>query len=1610
MHSEQNREEIMKQIHSQIPVQFPTRHLFKKFITLFYSNLSLEDLQSRSTVDLYGAVLSHWHFIFNHSSSDFKLRIYNPSDEKHSWNSSHTVIEFISQDMPFIVDSMSMEINRLGYNIHLIIHLGGINIERDAQGEIQNIYPADQQHLSAHPEAPIQIEIDRRTNPEDLKYLEDNLVRVLNDVKVAVEDWGKMRQQAFDSLSELESNKNLSSNENDLSESKAFLRWMLDNHFTFLGCRDYNLVQKDGQMGLELIPQSGLGVLRDKSLPKGVRHFKEIPPAVRTLALSDQNILIAKSNTISSVHRPAYTDYISVKLYDDAGRAVGERRFIGLFTSLAYHCNPDQIPFLRQKSRRIMASSGLSERGHAYKELRNIIEIFPRDDLFQASFEELYEMCMGILRMQERSRIRLFTRQDIYGRFISALVYVPKDRYNNELKKKFVKVFERVFSSHSVTYSAYFSESVLARIHFMIRVNPSDSLDYDLKAIEKALVSVARSWGDQLRDILLEQFGEELGNSLYVSYGEAFPAGYRENFDPHVAADDIRHIESINADDPLAICLYQTSESKTLRFKLFQPNQTIPLSDVLPVLEDMGLRVIGEDPYEVVRVDEQKFWVNNFSMELKNEVSFDLHAIKENFQNAFQTIWFGCSESDQINYLVLTAQLTWRQCSLLRAYARYLRQTGFTYSQSYIEETLAAYPEHSKQLITLFEALFSPEKKYKKSEIKVLKNIFLESLDAVDILDQDKILRQIYGVINATLRTNFFQIDKNTSCKAYIAFKFDSSKVPDLPLPRPTYEIFVFSPRFEGIHLRMARVARGGLRWSDRREDFRTEVLGLMKAQQVKNALIVPQGAKGGFVTKRLPNTMDRDKIMNEVIYCYKSFISGLLDLTDNFVEGKIVPPENVRRHDGDDPYLVVAADKGTATFSDIANKIARGYNFWLDDAFASGGSKGYDHKQMGITARGAWESVKHLFRSLEINIQKQSFTAIGIGDMAGDVFGNGVLLSKQMKLMAAFNHLHIFIDPTPDSTKSHQERKRLFHLPRSSWEDYNADLISQGGGIFKRSAKSIPLSSEVKKVFGIKKDSMAPNDLIKTLLCAKVDLLWNGGIGTFVKAEKESHLDVGDRTNDAIRVDGKQLRCRVVGEGGNLGLTQLGRVEYALNGGLINTDFIDNSAGVDCSDCEVNIKILLNDVITKGDLTEEQRNALLAEMTDEVAGLVLQDNYMQAQILSISMNHPLMTVDLYSQYAQEQEEQGKLNRKLEFLPDQETLQARKASSQGFTRPELCVLLAYSKNILKQDILNSTVPEEPAVIELLKNVFPKKLSDCYWEQIKSHRLNREIIATYLSNRIVNYMGIAFIHRSRNETGADVASIVRAYCIAESIFGAPKLWEAIQQLDHRVAMPVQIKMLLEVFRLVQRATRWFLRNQRNDLAINQNIEYFERGVQSFISILPRVLIGAEKKEMEASSKEYVASNVPESLAHRIAGDSTMFSALDLIQTAKANELNLEELASIYFILGERLNLSWLRQKVRYHPVSSLWDGLARSALRDDLDQQQCELSVSILNATTNTSEKIEFRVDEWLSNQNQMVSRWNGLLADLRSSTPSFTIYLVAVRELMELTQSMLQKG
>ncbi|HKK55481.1 NAD-glutamate dehydrogenase [Marinobacter sp.] len=1581
------------------------------FAKQHFAHIPLEELANRRFSDTYGGILSAWQFLQKREPYESPVSVFNPDLESDGWQSTHTVIFILHPNMPFIIDSLRIAINQREIGTHSIQH-SVLQVQRDSEGRLVNVYPPKKKASETHYEALIALEIDRHSSMEDLRALEEVFQNTLHEVRIAVNDFPIVKEKVTEISKELDSTA-ARIDDDDKQEAMAFLEWLVKEHFTFLGYDEYDFVKDKKGLVVRRVENSELGILRVNNERADMVRLNELPKRTRhEMTRTDDIFIFAKSAQRSRVHRPAYPDYIAVKKFDSKGEVVGERRFLGLYTARVYNERPDEIPLLRKKFQTVMRRSGFMRDDYAGKELDQILTVYPRDELFEIESSDLLAVAKNILYIQERRRIELFMREDVYGQFVTCLAFFPRDIYNTELRLKVERVLEDTLGAEDIEFVTHFSESVLARVQFTIRVPQMENRQIPYQEIREKVFALAQSWRDGLLEALNEAYGEEPGNEMYRLYSSAFPASYKDMFSPRRAAIDLDHIARSTSEKTLTMSFYRALEEdeSTLHFKLFYPDVTLPLSDVMPIFDNLGFRVIGEHPFEVTDRRGAVVWIHDFTLKTTGETVVDIHRIRPIFEDLFTRVWYGDAENDAFNRLLLSSYMSWRQIALLRTFARYMRQIRVSNSQTFISNTLVHHVDLARLLLEFFEVRFNPERYQSPGKSKAaqqkLEIEFNAGLDAVENLSEDRVLRLYIELMQATLRTNYYQPDENGKNKPYISVKLNPHKIPDMPLPLPMFEIFVYSPRVEGVHLRGGKVARGGLRWSDRFEDYRTEILGLVKAQQVKNAVIVPVGAKGGFVAKRLPDISDREAFQAEGIAAYKTFIRGLLDITDNLAEaGGIKPPEAVVRHDGDDHYLVVAADKGTATFSDIANGLAAEYGFWMGDAFASGGSNGYDHKKMGITARGAWVAVERHFRELGINPALDEFTAIGIGDMAGDVFGNGLLSSEKTKLVAAFNHMHIFIDPSPDAEASYKERKRLFGLPRSSWTDYDAKLISKGGGVFNRSAKSIPVSPEMKKLLGIKSDRVPPNMLISHILRSQVDLLWFGGIGTYVKAKSESHGDVGDKANDALRINGSELRCKIIGEGGNLGMTQLGRIEFALRGGRLNTDFIDNSGGVDCSDHEVNMKILLNQAVAMGDLTHKQRNVMLVEMTDDVARLVLKNSYRQVQAISIASVGAATRMEEYRRLMNTMESEGKLNRSLEFLPDDETLTERKLDRKGLTRPELSVLISYVKGDLKQTLIASNLPDDPMLASEMYKVFPRELTRKFVKELNEHQLRREIISTQIANDMVNHMGITFVERLKQSTGADAASVALAWIIARDVFRLDTWWDKIEYLDYFIPAKLQMELMNDLMRLIRRAVRWLLRNRRAELSIQSHLERFADNVWMITSDLPEYLGDRAREEWKKRHDELVDAGVPEDLASVVSGTNYLYSSLGIIEAHEATGMPLKTVAKLYYDLGDKLDLNWFANAIANLVPASHWQALARESFREDLDWQQRALTTGVLRIA-GKPEEVGPCVDGWMQRYEPLIQRWESMLNELKGvREPEYAMFSVALRELLDLAET-----
>ncbi len=1548
----------------------------------FYEHVNSDDVEGRDHDMLVAMSRSVYDLAASRLGADPVVRVINPLREEHGWTSRHTVLEVCADDMPFLVDSVLGELRQRELTVHLLIH-PQMAVKREPGS--MTLGPDDVTHADPSTvESWMYLEIDRIPAEQQRSDLQARLCEVLEDVRKACADWKAMRQQCLDIVEELRQGAPQTVDQDTVEPTIEFLTWLEANHFTFLGYREYELTADDDGRVLKSVPGSGLGILRGDT-PTVTRLAAQ---AQRTAA-KPRLLSVTKANSRSTVHRPVYLDYIGVRRFDADGSVVAERRFLGLFTASAYAESVQRLPIIGGKVADIVAQSGYAPDSHSGKDLMGVLEAYPRDELFQSSVEHLSATAEEVLHLQERRRSRLFVRSDEFGRFVSALLYIPKDRYTTAVRLRMQELLQEAYGSETVDYSTRVGESTLAQLHFVVRMPRGEAIpEVNVQSLQERLIEATRSWGEKLTEVVEENYEDDaLAGDVLAHYADSFPESYKEDFEATDALGDLTRLAELDGDQDLTeLRPYLYAESgapgRERRLKLYR-RESLSLTDVLPLCADLGVEVTDERPYQL-QGTQGSTWIYDFGLLADTETVWVAPGseaiVAALFEDAFAAVWTGQAESDTLNSLVLTAGLTWREVVILRTFVRYLRQVTSS-SLDYLEEAFVANPGISAMIVELFAARFDPDAEASGTQDRaaasgeVLERIE-EALDDVSSLDQDRIIRFVLRILASTVRTNFFQIDVDGTPKSRVSLKLFPREIEGLPQPRPAFEIWVYGPNVEGVHLRFGSVARGGLRWSDRREDFRTEILGLVKAQMVKNAVIVPTGSKGGFVAKQLPDpAVDREAWQAEGISAYKTFISGLLDITDNRDGHEIQPPDRVVRHDGDDPYLVVAADKGTATFSDIANGVSRSYGFWLDDAFASGGSAGYDHKAMGITARGAWESVKRHCRELGLDTQSENFTVVGVGDMSGDVFGNGMLLSEHIELVAAFDHRHVFLDPAPDPAASFTERQRLFELPRSSWADYDTSLISEGGGVYPRTAKSVPISDEVASVLGLDEGitSMTPAELLKAIISAPVDLFWNGGIGTYVKASAESHTDIGDRANDNIRIDGADLRVRVVGEGGNLGMSQAGRIEAAWNGVHVNTDAVDNSAGVDTSDHEVNIKIALTPLVSSGEMTMEQRDELLGQMTDEVAHKVLRHNYDQNVLIGNARDQGGRMLSVHERLIRYLVENVGLDPELEFLPDSKELSRRDDAGQGLTSPEFSVLMAYSKIGLKDDLLDSNLPDEPAVTSSLLTYFPVPLRERISGDLADHPLRRQIIINQLANDIVNRGGVTFVFRAMEETGATATQIARAFVVCREVFDMAGYMKDVEALDNQVGTDVQTTLFLEFRRLLDRAVRWFLNNRSLSADMTEEMQRFAEPVQSLVPHMSELLQGEERARHYGYIEDLSARGVPRELALKYAGLLDVFSLLDVIEVAVDADRSHRETAAIYFAVSESFGIDALLTQVSHLPRHDRWSSLARGAVRDDMYGVMRALTRAVMLGTDAEQDAME-RVESWTTEQSEAMAR------------------------------------
>ncbi|MBT2264416.1 NAD-glutamate dehydrogenase [Rhodococcus erythropolis] len=1544
-------------------------------------------------------------------------RVYRPSGSE----GLGAAVQIVTDDMSLLVESVTAMLNRQGVGISQFAH-PILTVDRDDSGNLMSLGDSGIQESWMH------VQLDSEVEDSALDAIEAHLGKVLADVRQVVGDTPDMKALQLRIADELASAAETASGRitpEEFSDTARLLRWMADGNYAVLGYRRFEGT-KDGS---RTVAGSGLGVLRSDAVTEGPMS---LPPVAD---LPDRPLLVLTQGSFpATVHRAVYPYFVGVSILDDEGNIVGEHRFLGVFTVVALHENVLAIPLIERRVREVISRAGVDLHSYSGQAMLEVIQSFPRTELFSSDAETLFETVHAVHSIGLRRQVRLFVREDTFGRFVSCLVYLPRDRYTTRVRLAMQHLLWREFGPGTVDYTARVTENDLALLHVTIRRDPDsepvrlDVSEANRERVQALLTEASRSWDDRITDLVRESPGVD--PELVQRYSRVLPDGYKEDFEPSRALADIARLEAL-APGAIDVLLYRAVDSApgAWRFTLFVGGDGISLSQVLPVLQSLGVEVLDERPHVVQRLDGVQCWIYDFGLsvpaDLRASVEVDLDAqvpletstaplteVQKRFTAAFGAVWFGRAEADRFNELVLRAGMSWRQAVVLRAYAKYLRQATFPYSQFHIEGIALTHPQTAFALVQLFEAMFDPEK---QDDIRVaeLDEQLRASIDEVFSLDADRILRGMFSLVKATLRTNFYVVDADGRSRDYLSVKLDPSRISELPKPRPAFEIYVYSPEVEGVHLRFGAVARGGLRWSDRREDFRTEVLGLVKAQAVKNAVIVPVGAKGGFVVKNPPlptgdPVADRTATLETGKACYTTFISGLLDITDNVhaATGEVVTPDRVVRKDDQDRYLVVAADKGTATFSDLANSVAAKYDFWLGDAFASGGSVGYDHKGMGITARGAWESVKRHFRELGVDTQTEDFTTVGVGDMSGDVFGNGMLLSRHIRLVGAFDHRHIFLDPNPDAASSFVERQRLFELPRSSWADYDKSLISEGGGVWDRTVKSVPIAESVRIALGLAEGvtKLSPPELMQAILSAPVDLLWNGGIGTYVKASTETNAQVGDKSNDAVRVDGQDLRVKVIGEGGNLGVTALGRIEFSANGGHINTDAIDNSAGVDCSDHEVNIKILLDSLVRSQLLPTQERNPLLASMTDDVAALVLADNIAQNALLGISRVTAPQMLGVHRRQLTDLTKARGLDRKLEALPTDKEIERRLEAGVGLTSPELATLTAHVKLSLKDDLLATELPDNDFFAQQIPQYFPTAVRDRFETEIKAHPLRRQIVATMLVNEVIDNGGITYAYRLAEETGASSTDSIRAYAAVREVFALDEVWSRIRSAG--VSAEIENELIVESCRLLDRASRWFLANRPQPIAVGAEVARYSAAYRATAPLVPGLLAGHQLDDLLARAQSVIDRGAPEALALEVFRLLDVYCLLDIADIADIADHDITEVAELYYALDAHLGIDWLLSAVSGLERGDRWHSLARLALRDDLYSSLRQLTMEVL-AGGEPGESPQEKIDEWESTNASRLSRARAALVEIfESGTLDLATLSVAARQVRSMVRSM----
>ncbi|CAN5530041.1 NAD-glutamate dehydrogenase GdhB [soil metagenome] len=1570
--------------------------VFAEFSRRYLNRVPLEYLTGTPPDEIAAQVLSVYDYTSSHNANDMDVRVFNPTKSEHGYDPGGAVVEVVCPDMAFLIDSVTNEIQGRGYTIERVFH-PVLGIQRGPDGTISAILPT---RTAPNRESLQHYELGRRLTDEEIDKLTKQLGTVLLDVRRAVIDFEPMQGAIFRMIKAVKES-TARYDQTEVSEAVAYLEWLLDDNFVFLGYREYQIIDTPEGRAIVTMPESGLGILTDSGQSGFAKPvlLDDLHPELRTRYESGHLVVITKTNGLSRVHRRSKLDYVGVRRVGPDGQVNGELRMLGLFTSKAYMAPVSQIPILRSKLTQILEAEDTMEGSHYYKELVQLFESFPKDELFSTPTEDIRRSMVGLVELQEREQVRLFLRRDLLQRSVSLLVVMPRDRFNAAIRRKLQDLFMERFGGSSVDYRLALGETDTARLHFTVWIADNQIPNVDPRELEDDVLTITKTWDEKITELASARLGTERAEALADRWAAEFPEYYRNSVEPELVVGDMVKLQELadNSGGPVVGLQNEPGGSQPVtRLAVYKSDGKMMLSEVMPTLEALGLQVVEEVPTRLL--SNEDYVIHDFGVVDAEGRQINLGACGDRLVETVGAVLHGDTESDSINRLILTTELTYHQLGILRAYRTYWRRVRLVFAAEYVNDALVAHPAIARDLVELFEQRFDPERRGQgaaAAEAEIVARI-VSGLDAVGSLDEDRILRGLLGLIQATVRTNAYRPDRES-----LSFKFRSAEVPGMPKPAPLFEIFMFHPDVEGLHLRGGRVARGGIRWSTRREDYRTEVLGLMKAQMTKNVVIVPTGSKGGFVLRRTPS--DPAKTGEAVLSAYTSFIGGLLDVTDNLVEGRVVHPPNVVIHDENDPYLVVAADKGTATFSDTANAIAARSGYWLGDAFASGGSAGYDHKALGITARGAWESVKWHFREIGIDTQTEPISVVGIGDMSGDVFGNGMLLSPTIRLVAAFDHRDIFIDPDPDPAVSFAERRRLFELPRSSWRDYDASLISAGGGVYSRSAKRVELSPLAMSALGLHDPAqLTPDEVIGAILAAPVDLLWNGGIGTYVKAMDESHEQVGDRVNDALRIDAAKLRCRVVGEGGNLGFTQLGRIEYAMGGGRINTDFIDNSAGVHCSDREVNLKIMLGLAEERGDLDRDGRDRLVSEVVDEVVAKILYDNFLQAQILGQEQAISGTRTEAYEDLMAMLEGDGSLDRRIERLPSSEDMIERARDGIGLTSPELAVLLAYAKRNLRHYVLESDLPDEPVFDHKLRHYFPAAVVERFGDLIDRHPLRRELLAMILANEVVNSQGITFVSRLMADAGIRPERVVRAYEIAREVTDAPERWAEVEALIGSISAEAERQLLSGIDGLVEAVTRWYLRNPSSE-PLERIIEPTRAAFRELATTMHTLAPAEVRQQSDAEVEAWCHLGVPEDVARRQVHVDELFHAPDIIDVAHRTGHSLASVARIFLAVGPIFEIDWLEAQLERMPATTRWQRAAGQAVAGDLVELRRELAERVIGEAGEAPP--ETALEGYLASRGPALSSLNRIMRALSvDGVDDISGLVVAIRQIKSLAE------